>query len=187
MKKGLFMFLALMLPVLIFLFLKSFGKNEFAVPVLFSDSVSAPVACSVYAYKAPYVIEDSVLQKLTWKESDSLTIIVFEDDNKINQHERKIQLSRVFTEFKNVPLQVIRIYGGQHVGVTENTTDRIPSLLFSESEFQTARDCIFLLSKSNDAVLVDRHKRIRGQYNLLKREDADRMIMQEMNILLKRY
>ena len=75
MKKGLLMFLALLLPVMIFLFLKTFGKNEFEVPVLFADSVG--VACEEYTYKIPYVIEDSVLKKLSWNEEDSLTIIVF--------------------------------------------------------------------------------------------------------------
>jgi hypothetical protein len=185
MKKVLFMFLALLLPVLIFLFLKSFGKNEFAVPILFADSVSAPVACAVYTYKAPYVIEDSVLQKLEWNSNDSLTLIVFEDGNKVNQHERKIQLERVFTEFKKVPLQVIRVHNNQPV--VPNEGKALSDLSLPEPDFQTFRNCVFLLSTANDAVIIDRHKRIRGQYNLLKREDADRMIMQEMNILLKRY
>jgi hypothetical protein len=35
--------------VLIFLFLKSFGKNEFDVPVLFADSVTVPTACTAYS------------------------------------------------------------------------------------------------------------------------------------------
>lgn len=176
------MFLALLLPVLIFLFLKTFGKNEFEVPVLFADSVG--VACEEYTYKIPYVIEDSVLKKLSWNEHDSLTIIVFEDGNTINQHERKIQMERVFTEFKNTPLQVIRISGSSGVGKADN---RIVNISLSEPDFQRMRDCNFVLSGLNDAVIIDRRKRIRGQYNLLKREDADRMIMQEMNILLKRY
>jgi hypothetical protein len=185
MKKLLFLFFALLLPILIFLFLKSFGKNEFEVPVLFADSVSAPVACSAYVYKTPYVIEDSVLQKISWDKNDSLTIIVFENGGKVNQHERRIQIDRVFTEFKNASLQVICIYNNQLIVTTKDKA--LKNLSFTEPEFQTIRNCIFLLSPVNDAVIIDQHKRIRGQYNLLKREDADRMIMQEMNILFKRY
>lgn len=176
------MFLALLLPVMIFLFLKTFGKNEFEVPVLFADSVG--VACEEYTYKIPYVIEDSVLKKLSWNEEDSLTIIVFEDGNTIDQHERKIQMERVFTEFKNTPLQIVRISGSSRIAKSDN---RIVNISLSEPDFQRMRDCNFLLSGLNNTVIIDRHKRIRGQYNLLKREDADRMIMQEMNILLKRY
>jgi hypothetical protein len=149
---------------------------------LFTDSVG--VACEEYTYKVPYVIEDSLLKKLSWNENDSLTIIVFEDGNTISQHERKIQIERVFTEFKNIPLQVIRISSSSGVARADN---RIKNISLSEPDFERMRDCNFLLSGLNDAVIIDRHKRIRGQYNLLKREDADRMIMQEMNILLKRY
>lgn len=185
MKKLLFLFLALLLPVLIFLFLKSFGKNEFDVPVLFADSVTVPTACTTYSYKAPYLIPDSVLQKISWNKNDSLTILVFDDGDKVNQHERKIHLTRIFTEFKNEPLHVVHVYNTE--AVADATSDRLAILTLNEAEFLRIRNCIFLLDDKNDAVIIDRQKRIRGQYNLTKRDDADRMIMQEMNILFKRY
>jgi hypothetical protein len=185
MKKLLFLFLALMLPVLIFLFLKSFGKNEFDVPVLFADSVITPVACNSYSYKAPYVITDSVLQAISWDENDSLTIIVFDDGDKMNRNERRIHLTRIFTEFKTERLHVVHICNGETVG--DATVDRLTTISLAREDFLRIRNCIFLLSHENDAVILDRKKRIRGQYNLLKREDADRMIMEEMNILFKRY
>lgn len=185
MKKILFLFLALLLPVLIFLFLKSFGKNEFDVPVLFADSVTIPVGCKSYFYKAPYVIPDSVLQDISWSENDSLTIVVFEDGNKVNQNERKIHVTRIFTEFKTELLHVVHIYS--NATVSDRKVDRLTTISLMEDEFFRVRNCIFLLSSESDAVIIDRKKRIRGQYNLSKREDADRMIMEEMNILFKRY
>lgn len=185
MKKLLFLFLALLLPVLIFLFLKSFGKNEFDVPVLFADSVTIPVSCKDYSYTTPYSIADSILQQISWNRNDSLTILVFEDENQTNRHERKIHVTRIFTEFKTESLHVVHIYNNE---IVENDkTDRLTTLTLGDEDFLRIRNCAFLLSSENDAVIIDRKKRIRGQYNLAKREDADRMIMQEMNILFKRY
>jgi hypothetical protein len=185
MKKILFLFLALLLPVLIFLFLKLFGNNKFEVPVLFADSVSAPAACTTYSYKAPYRITDSVLQGISWNRNDTVTIIVFEDENHANRNERRVHLTRIFTEFKTDPLHVVHLY--KDVTITDAKADRLTTLGLSEENFLRIRNCVFLLSAENDAVIIDRQKRIRGQYNLLKREDADRMIMEEMNILFKRY
>lgn len=185
MKKILFLFLALLLPVLIYFFLKTFGKNEFDVPVLFADSVTIPVACNAYSYQAPYHIADSVLQKITWSSKDSLTVFVFEDGNPANQHERQIHLARIFEQFKTESLHVVHVY--KDVTITDKKIDRLTTLSLIEDNFNLTRNCIFLLSPDNDAVIVDQRKQIRGQYKLTKREDADRMIMEEMNILFKRY
>lgn len=186
MKKPLLFFFLLLLPVLIFLFLRTFGKNEFEVPVLFMDSVTVPAACSGYSYQTPYVIEDSVLQKLSWSEKDSLTIIVFESENKISRHEQKIQVERVLTEFKKQPVHVIHIFNNKLIHDIK-LDSKHKQISVNENEFPIILNCVFLLESLQDAVIIDSQKRIRGQYNLSKREDADRMIMQEMNILLKRY
>jgi hypothetical protein len=45
MKKSLFLFLAFVLPVSIFLFLKFFGKNKFDLPVLMKDATEWPKDC----------------------------------------------------------------------------------------------------------------------------------------------
>ncbi len=185
MKKVLFLFFALLLPILIFLFLKSFGKNEFEVPVLFADSVTAPVACKAYSYKSPYTITDSVLQRISWNEHDSLTVVVFEDRSKTNQHERQIHITRIFEQFKTEKLKVIQLY--TETLPNAKLSDRLNRMQTGEENFYLLRNCVFLLSPDNDAVIIDQQKRIRGQYNLAKREEADRMIMQEMNILFKRY
>ena len=185
MKKLLVLFFALLLPILIFLFLKSFGKNEFDVPVLFADSVTAPVNCSVYKYPVPYSIPDSVLKQISWNASDTLTIVVFEDGLMKNKHERDIHIERVFAEFKKEPLHLVRVFSEQTIPNLKE--DRLTEVSLSESDFRAFHDCTFLLDMYQDAVIIDSRKRIRGQYNLVKREDADRMIMQEMNILFKRY
>src|SRR5690606_16129251 len=98
MKKALFMFLALLLPVLIFVFLRSFGKNEFDVPPLFADSVNVPVNCSSYNYTKPYTVADSILRTMQWNATDSLTIIVFQDTIAKRKQEQEIHMDRVKTE-----------------------------------------------------------------------------------------
>lgn len=45
MKKSIFLFLALILPVAIFFFLKFFGKNKFDLPVLMQSAVEWPKDC----------------------------------------------------------------------------------------------------------------------------------------------
>lgn len=185
MKKILLLFFALLLPLLIYFFLKTFGKNEFDVPVLFADSVTAPVSCNLYSYQAPYVIADSILQRTSWNNQDSLTIYIFEDGDKEKKHERSIHVTRIFEQFENVPLRVVCIYDqGTSTGFKSSS---VTSIGVQADDFMRTRNCVFLLSPENDAVIVDRQRRIRGQYNLTKRQDADRMIMEEMNILLKRY
>ena len=53
-RKLLTLFLALALPVLIFLFLKFFGKNEFDVPVFHADNSAWPEECPPPA-NYPYI------------------------------------------------------------------------------------------------------------------------------------
>lgn len=182
MKKVVLLFFALLLPVLIFLFLRSFGKNEFEVPVLFADSVSAPAMCTAYTYAKPYTVADSTLKTIGWKANDSLTLIVFADTIAERNHERGIQLGRVKAEFKNESYKILYVsLKRENTMITENLYS------VSATAFAELRSCVFLMKLSDDVVIVDARKRIRGQYNLQEREDADRMIMQEMNILFKRY
>lgn len=101
------------------------------------------------------------------------------------KHERDIHIGRVFTEFKREPLHLVRVFKDQTV--SDMKRERLSEISLSQQDFQTFRDCVFLLNADQDAVIIDSQKRIRGQYNLVKREDADRMVMQEMNILFKRY
>src|SRR5882672_9775545 len=78
-KKVIFLFLALLLPIAVFIFLKSFGKNEFAVQPLFQDSVSVPIGCSSFSYPVPYVTPDTVLAQVFHEINDSLALLVFDD------------------------------------------------------------------------------------------------------------
>ena len=58
MKKLLYLFLALLFPALIFVFLKYAGKNEFNIPVYFDQGVEkVPGGCD-RSYPAPYLLDE---------------------------------------------------------------------------------------------------------------------------------
>lgn len=161
-RKAFYLFLALILPGLVFLFLKYFGKNEFAVEPLFVKE--APVSMTgCDAITLPYSLPDSIRKPL-FREQDSLSLILF---GALKGNTMESQWKRVQQELRTDPVQFL------HRADTTETT-------------QTLRQCTFLLREPFEAVLVDRRGVIRGQYDLADREDTDRLIT-EVIIILKKY
>src|SRR5690349_2640370 len=80
--KFLLLFLALLLPVLIYVFLKTFGKNEFKVPVLYQEEqiVSQP-DCGSFKYTVPYVVPPDVLRSLAWSQGTLNIFVVRQSDS----------------------------------------------------------------------------------------------------------
>ncbi|MCE2895933.1 MAG: hypothetical protein LW721_15985 [Flammeovirgaceae bacterium] len=76
-RKIIFLSLALLLPVIVFLFLKTFGRNRFDIPVYHKDSVEFMVGCE-RTFEAPYVIADSVTTEIGWKGNEA-TLISFSE------------------------------------------------------------------------------------------------------------
>jgi hypothetical protein len=184
-KKSIFLSLALLLPIAVFLFLKFFGKNEFAVEPLFQHEVQVSADCNGVKYKTPYVIPDSIFVKFR-KPADSVTLVIFQDEVVANQQEQSIQLSRVKKEFAGDQLNVVVV--SKDTTLSKVKQGEILSCLCSVSnqEFTMLRNCVFLLPSVNDAVVIDSKRRIMGQYALTNREDADRLIL-ELKIILKKY
>jgi len=162
-RKSLFLLIALLLPVLVFIFLKVFGKNEFTVDPLFQTSESKiPPGCTEVSI--PYFILDSAY--LAFKqghESDSLLIIFYEAMS-AELAKSDLQLSRL-TEY----LQVDEAVGVKRI------TEKSKSI-----------ECALLLKPSLDLALLDSKRRIRGQYSSTDRDEVDRL-MTELDIILKRY
>jgi hypothetical protein len=159
-KKAVFLFLALLFPVCIFVFLKYFGKNEFTVPALFADVHPEGISDCGITIMLPYHIPDSVQESLQLPK-DSLILIHFGEDSTESQQ----QLTRVKHEYGNeMPLKFL------------HASDSISYL----------RKCIFFLTGGYDLVLLDGDGVIRGQYKAGDREEVDRLLM-EIAILLKRY
>jgi hypothetical protein len=159
-KKSVLLFLALLFPACVFLFLKFFGKNEFAVPPLYTDSVpDGAKECGVNV-ALPYHIPDHVKSSL-FVTPDSLILIHF---GELTAGAEK-QFERVSNEYgKAIKLQLMPV------------SDSIAHL----------RTCVFFLKGRYDLVLVDHVGLIRGQYILDDREEVDRLLM-ELAILYKKY
>lgn len=183
-KKSIFLFLALVLPVLIYLFLKGFGKNEFEVTPLFQDSVQVSSGCKGLDYSIPYVISDTVYSQLG-STVNSVNMVVVKDSLFNQNEESTIQLTRVFKEFAQNELNLLFIeQNGENE--TKSAKGGFKSWVVSDSEYKKIKECVFLLDELNNAVLIDSRKRIVGQYDLTSREDTDRLIL-ELRILLKKY
>jgi hypothetical protein len=81
MLKKIILFVALPLPVVVFLFLKIFGKNEFDVPVYWSEGVNVS-GCP--QRPGPYTLPDSALNAWGWRGAKATLIVVDEDGIKEN-------------------------------------------------------------------------------------------------------
>lgn len=160
MKKAILLFLALLFPACIFIFLKFFGKNEFAVAPLYTDLYPEGSRECGDSITLPYHIPETVRSSLFTNE-DSLVLIHFGGLKPDGQK----QLQRVSNEFgKGVKLHLM------------DGSDSVPAM----------KECIFFLRDQYDLVLVDRAGMIRGEYISHDREEVDRLLM-ELAILLKKY
>ncbi len=158
--KWVYLFLAFFLPIGLTFFLQFFGKSEFNIPVYYESGVSADSLTDChYQYAAPYVIPDSVKNKLSKGVKGAMLVTI----------DSGVLAAKNFARVKE------ELTDGQYTFVVINQTDN-NSLL----------SCVFFLNGQWTTLLIDDQKRIRGYYNPAKREDADRLIA-EMKILLKDY
>ncbi|MBT1705243.1 hypothetical protein [Chryseosolibacter indicus] len=159
-KKLIFLFVALLLPVLIFVFLRIFGKNQFEVPLIFEEGVTdVPSECN-FEYTSPYVLPDSLVNKLSIAEN-KLTILTFA---------RETQALRRVVEGLNDDGRITMLNGNALGFKNENLV----------------KNCVLLLKSPNDVVLFDGQKQIRGYYDSRDRDELDRLEA-ELKILLEKY
>lgn len=160
--KLIFLTLALLLPVAIFVFLKLFGKNEFDVPVMHQEgTIDAPADCN-FAYATPYHVPDSIIRNLQLKKTDSLYVLYFDPT-------LSTPMNRISVEFKWAPVTVVA-----------------PSSFADGTDLARLKDCVFLMQAPNSVTLLDHKNRIRGYYDGSDRDEVDRLIV-EMKIILKQY
>lgn len=145
MLKKIILFVALPLPVLIFIFLKLFGKNEFEVPVYWSEGVTRNVpGCNPYA--TPYVLPDSALNAWGWK-GEKATLIV------LNENGIKENLKRVADLFENGDYNTLKV---------------------NDAPYEV-KTCLLLAGDSSKVVLIDDKRQIRGYYTPTSRKETDRL------------
>ncbi|NVJ46228.1 MAG: hypothetical protein HWE21_15755 [Cytophagia bacterium] len=187
-KKSVFLFLLIALPVLIFLFLKFFGRNEFTIPVYYQegvgDSLSTPC---LDRSKEQYVIKDRLVK------DGKINIVHFERLDGPVLKNRLEELERVQDVFYNdAEIGLTTYLNGASIS-TKDITDYNRRIQFKEpfwtiseldsTDWAGLKYCGTVMSNlDNRVVLVDKFNRIRGYYNIMEREETDRLIL-ELRIL----
>jgi len=90
--KKVILVIALFVPILVFIFFKIFGKNEFDVPVYWSGGVSVN-GCAPKI--GQYTLPDSVLNAWGWK-GDKATLLVLDEKNGVGKN--LVRISNLFTK-----------------------------------------------------------------------------------------
>lgn len=161
-KKFIYLLLALLLPIGVFVFLRMFGKNEFTIPVYYKQGVEDVQPSCTYTYPVPYSVPDSIMQRIGLAADKSVVLLIADTSTVVD-----IGLKRLQEEFEPTDFQLVYPSGGQ-------------------ASLDHWYSCFFFLKKPWSAVLIDSEKRIRGYYAPNSREEVDRLIV-EMKILLKKY
>lgn len=173
-RKGLLLFLALMLPVSIFLFLHYFGKNEFEVPVLFQTADELPTDCNI-EHRFPYKVKSAevdVTGGCVVLFSSGLSGKMFDDT--------MFELSRLQDEFgKRAPRVIVLKKTGDHLPSVKN------EIALNSAKYTNEQRCVFLAG-TNLLVLVDAESHIRGLYADTSLKEIDRLIL-ELKIIFKQY
>lgn len=154
-KKALFLFLALLLPVSIFIFLKLFGKNEFDVPAFYQNVAPTAPGCT-FTYRAPYSLPDSLMTEMSAAKMSELYLIHFSE-----------LPARITDEIKYS--EVTFVDGKQLAG----------------SDSTVLKKCILLVPKEEDLMVVDKTGKIRGYYSSVDREEVDRLLLEIEILLKK--
>ncbi len=174
MKKVLYLFLALLLPGLIFVFLKYAGKNEFTVPIFYDQGVKLPEGCGFgpldsakdfsIAGSDPFTVSPKL--RAMWEMNHEVNVVVF---------------STAGLDFNKIKLAIDEEMGKDAVWLKETN-----SLTIDVSGLSIVKKCEFLVNDPFQSVLIDKEGRIRGYYDLRKRDEVDRLRV-ELKILLKKY
>lgn len=161
-KKLVFLTLALLLPVAVFVFLKIFGRNEFTVPVMYQEGmIDAPANCG-FTYEAPYLVPDSLVSGLNLRDRDSVYVFYFDPS-------LATPMNRISVEFKWASVKVVT-----------------PSDFHGRTDLRSIKDCVLLIPPEASVALIDHKNRIRGYYDGTDRDEVDRLIV-EIKIILKQY
>ena len=183
--KRVLLFTALLLPVLIFVFLKSFGKNQFDIPVYNHTNISREISC--HNITMPHVVGELKI------ENDILVA------NCVVNIYQKFDTAIKEVEMKGLMKVKDRLEGEEEVVIysigSSNSASTIEELIkkyqiegfwqVHQVDAQSLNDfvnCELMISGNYSLTLVDEEGRIRGYYYGTE-EEIDRLIL-ETKILL---
>ncbi len=170
-----FLVVALVVPSLIYVFLRGFGDNKFEIPVFYQEGIPFS-GCKVVSSKQHLVqFED---YKLHFTQ-------LFYFPMWVNDAEFYQQCNRIAEKYSNVVFTAIA--DSSNYNILGNVL-----LVSNEAHLYEIANCDLVLGQEtaitepiyNKLVLVDKHKQIRGYFNGNEMEDMDRLNI-ELDILSK--
>ncbi len=174
-KKILFLIAALVIPSLVYIFLRGFGDNKFEIPVYYSEGVRIE-GCDVNS--------DTVhLVKFEHYKLEGAKLFYFPQwvsSEEFYRQCKRIQnkpYSVAFTAISDTTLQ-------NELGNTLVVTDKSHLYKIANCALVFGQEVAITTPIYNQLVLVDAKKRIRGYYNGADLEDMDRLDV-ELDILRK--
>jgi hypothetical protein len=170
MKKIFFLVLALLAPVVIYLFLQSFGDNQYELPVLYQDESTVIAGCE--DINLPYSLPEDVYSGIEYN-----AILIDLRMGDVDQKFIKNELARVNQYFGKASFHY-RLMRGDNEAVDPEDQNRREDLL-------DYAKCVLRYEGNNSFItLVDRQGRIRSYFDSSKKQDFDRLIT-ELEILNK--
>lgn len=163
-KKFTYLFLALLVPGLIFVFLKFAGSNKFDIPVYPQEGTSLRSACAAEV-TGSYQLPDSAWQALGGDSSPGAYVVQFPAEG-LNAREVAVAVGEEIGE------------GVTFVSMEGKVTD--------STALARWKSCVFFLETPWQTALIDDNRRIRGFYDLRNRDEVDRLRV-ELKILLEKY
>lgn len=174
-KKILFLIAALIIPSLVYIFLRGFGNNKFEIPVYYANGVTID-GCSEDIGKAHLVNFENY-------ELEGAQLFYFSDWVKGNDFLK--QCSRI--KAKSYHVAFIAISDSLRQNQLGNTL-----VVKNNAQLFNIANCALVIGQGsaitkpiyNQLILVDSKKRIRGYYDGASVEDMDRLDI-ELDILSK--
>lgn len=188
--KSIFLFLLLIFPVLIYLFLQGFGKNQFAIPIYFENGLSATQeGCNPLLQKGPYQLDLALVSELLGTTVSGNGITVYELGNRDNG-ELKNNLYTFLEKYRqNTEVKLLSIKSQNDTSISSTRYSAWQDYNLPDSNLLIFGRCILQLDLNanlladSGLVLVDRQQQIRGYYDPLKLREIDRLNT-ELYILL---
>lgn len=168
-KRSLLIFLALFLPVFIFLFLKIAGSNRFDVDV-FHSTPSDVKGCN-HDIEFPYFLKSSSHFEIG---NDSLTLVILEPGTKVDD---EVGLLVICEKIAGKPVRN-KILSGYSLEFNDCNAVSVVD------DVNDIGNCELLIPEYRNMVLIDGLGRIRGYYQFPDRDELDRLAV-EIEILIQ--
>lgn len=205
-SKILILLFTLTFPVILYLFLRSYGQNKFALPIFFENEEKA--------YCSDSTLTASSIQVFNLSQQDSFSLEdIYKADYKVihfpNSQDSEIQtlkneLNRVLNTFDDLSINLLSF---EPISSEEENNTKIDSFLaaersntyfYSEADKDKLINCIYVfpteqwdgkhpaeetIAIDHTLVLLDEENKIRGYYDGYETKEVDRLIL-EIRVLL---